>query len=95
VKKKVRKEQDALKSDDKKRLTYKLQRELQMLPDKIEKIQKDIDEMNDTLSDGDFYQRDPDGFHETTQRLARVMERLKQAEERWFDLEEQRLALEA
>ena len=77
-----------------KKLSYKLHRELQMLPDKIEKLEADIQKMNDQLGDTEFYNRDPDGFHALTQRLVRVSERLKQAEERWLELEEMRLAVE-
>ena len=58
-----------------------------MLPDKIAKLEADIKEMNEQLSDGDFYNRDPEGFHELTQRFGRVTERLKQAEDRWLELE--------
>lgn len=71
-----------------KKLSYKDHRELQQLPKKIEKLEADITEMNDLLSDGGFYNRDPDEFHEVTQRHIRVSERLRQAEERWLELEE-------
>lgn len=74
------------------KLSYKLHRELQQLPDKIEAIEADIAEMNEKLSDGGFYQRDPDEFHAVSQRLLRVQERLKLAEERWLELEEMRLS---
>ena len=77
-----------------KKLSYKLHRELSMLPEKIEKLEADIAQMNEQLSDGDFYSRDPDNFHEVTQRHVRVTERLRQAEERWLELEEMRNKLE-
>ncbi len=77
-----------------KKLTYNLHRELQQLPDKIEKLEADITEMNDQLGDTEFYNRDPDGFHNLTQRLVRVSERLKTAEERWLELEDMRLKVE-
>ncbi len=78
-----------------KKLSYKLHRELQQLPDKIEKLEADIAQMNEQLSDGEFYSRDPDSFHQVTQRHGRVTERLRQAEERWLELEEMRLKAEA
>ncbi|HPF78637.1 MAG TPA: ATP-binding cassette domain-containing protein [Alphaproteobacteria bacterium] len=77
-----------------KKLSYNLHRELQQLPEKIEKMEEDIAQMNEQLSDGGFYNRDPEGFHELTHRLVRVSERLKTAEERWLELEEMRLQVE-
>ncbi len=74
------------------KLSYKHHRELQQLPDKIEALEADIAEMNKKLSDGEFYKHDPDDFHTVTQRHGRVTERLKQAEERWLELEEMRLS---
>jgi len=74
------------------KLSYKLHRELQQLPDKIEAMEADIAEMNEKLSDGGFYKRDPDDFHLVSQRVGRVQERLKKAEERWLELEEMRLS---
>ena len=74
------------------KLSYKLHRELQQLPDKIEVMEKDIAQMNEKLSDGEFYKRDPDDFHVVSQRIVRVTERLKTAEERWLELEEMRLS---
>ncbi len=76
------------------KLSYKVHRELKKLPDKMAKLEKDIKELNAALGDAEFYQRDPDGFHETTQRLGRLTERLKQAEDRWLDLEAQRTLAE-
>lgn len=69
------------------KLSYKIHRELKMLPDKIEKLEQEIAKINESLSDGGFYQRDPDSFHETTQRLGRLTERLKTSEDRWLELE--------
>ncbi|MEM8834175.1 MAG: ATP-binding cassette domain-containing protein, partial [Pseudomonadota bacterium] len=76
------------------KLSYKLDRELKKLPEKIEKITADIDQMNEILSDPYLYQRDPDLFHETVERLQRVQKRLEDAEERWLELEEMRLNTE-
>jgi ATP-binding cassette subfamily F protein uup len=76
-----------------KKLSYKLHRELQQLPEKIEKLEADIAHMNEQLSDGGFYSRDPEAFHELTQRHVRVSERLRLAEERWLELEEMKQEL--
>ena len=69
-------------------MSYKYQRELNQLPDKIKKAQKDINEVSALLSDGDYYSRDPDGFHETTKKLTEFQVKLERYENRWLELEE-------
>lgn len=75
------------------KLSYKLDRELKQLPDKIDALGKDIDQMNDILNDANLYKNDPDLFHSTVDRLGRVQKRLADAEERWLELEEMRLSI--
>ena len=71
-----------------KRLTYKLERELKLLPNKIKKAEEDIAELSEKLSDAEFYQRDPDGFHDTTKTLSETQAKLERYETRWLELEE-------
>ena len=78
-----------------KRLTYKLQYELDHLPGKIEKLQADIAEYTRLLADPDFYNNDKDGFDTASRRLARAQHQLQEAENRWLELEEMREALAA
>jgi len=83
------------RGDDKpKKLTYKLERELGQLPQKIEKTEADIAELAEKLANADFYQHDPDGFHETTQNLAEAQVKLERYETRWLELEEAKMAVE-
>lgn len=70
------------------KLSYKFQRELNQLPDKIKKVQKDIEAASELLSDGDYYTRDPDGFHATVKDLADLQAKLERYENRWLELEE-------
>ncbi len=70
------------------RLTYKLERELKLLPNKISKAEELIGILSEKLADGDFYQRDPDGFHETTKELSEAQTKLERYETRWLELEE-------
>ena len=70
------------------KLSYKLERELSQLPEKIAAVEADIKILADKLSDGDFYARDPDGFHEATQMLAEAQVKLERYEARWLELEE-------
>jgi ABC transport system ATP-binding/permease protein len=74
------------------KLSYKLERELGMLPKQIEETESRITDLETTLSDSAFYQRDPDGFHKATQDLERLQARLSTYEERWLELEEMRMA---
>lgn len=70
------------------KLSYKFQRELNQLPEKIQKTQEEIEAANDLLSDGDYYQRDPDAFHATVKNLSELQTRLERYEGRWVELEE-------
>ncbi|MEZ5814844.1 MAG: ATP-binding cassette domain-containing protein [Alphaproteobacteria bacterium] len=70
------------------RLTYKLERELKQLPGKIEKAEEQVAALSEALADGDFYRRDPDGFHDTTKELAETQAKLERYETRWLELEE-------
>ncbi|MCB1531073.1 MAG: ATP-binding cassette domain-containing protein [Rhodospirillales bacterium] len=76
-----------------KKLTYKLERELSLLPEKIEAAETKIAEMSQALSDADFYRRDPDGFHEVTKNLAEMQAKLERYESRWLELEEMKAEL--
>jgi len=72
----------------KSKMSYKFQRELNQIPEKIEKIQKEITEVNELLSDSEYYSRDPDGFHETAKNLTALQTKLERYENRWIELEE-------
>jgi len=76
-----------------KKLTYKLERELSQLPEKIEKTEGEIAAFSEQLSDSDFYKSDPDGFHDVTKKLSDMQSRLERYEARWLELEEMKQAL--
>ena len=69
-------------------MTYKLQYELDNLPDKIKKTEKDIETFSAKLADPDFYNNDPEGFLKITQELERSKSNLEDCETRWLELEE-------
>lgn len=73
-----------------KRLTYKLERELKLLPEKIKNTEADIAKFSKQLLDADFYQRDPNEFHKTTQLLSEAEAKLERYETRWLELEDQK-----
>ena len=74
------------------RLTYKLERELKQLPGKIEKAEISVAALSEKLADGSFYQRDPDGFHDTTKALSEEQTKLERYETRWLELEEMKVS---
>ena len=74
-----------------KRLTYKLKYELENLPSKIQKIEKDIEALSMKLSDSNFYKNDKERFLETSKELEKSKADLDFYETRWLELEEQNL----
>ncbi len=71
-----------------KKLTYKLKYELDNLPAKIQKTEKDIENFSARLADPDFYNNDPEGFLAITQDLEKAKTNLELCETRWLELEE-------
>lgn len=71
-----------------KKLSYKLQFELDHLPDKIAALEKEIEELSMALEDADLYARNPSVFHTTSERLEQAQVELGAAEHRWLELEE-------
>jgi ATP-binding cassette subfamily F protein uup len=77
------------------KMTYKLQHELKKLPEKIASLEKEVFELNEKLSDPDFYQNDPEAFNESVRLLAERKGRLEIAENRWLELEEMKESTES
>ena len=71
-----------------------MERELKALPDKIAKAEADVAAYTAQLTDADFYNRDPDGFHAVTKALGEAQAKLERYETRWLELEEEKLARE-
>ena len=77
------------------KLTYKEQRELDLLPGEIDKLQKDIAAAETTLADPGLYARDRKRFDSTSAALDAARQRLGEAEERWLELAEKAESLSA
>ena len=71
-----------------KKLTYKLEFELNSLPIKIKNLENDINDFNEKLSDPNLYLNEPDIFFEVTKKLEKSKEDLEYFENRWLELEE-------
>lgn len=71
-----------------KKLSYKLQYELDNLPQRIDDLTRKIEQLEHDLADSGFYTRDPQGFDKSGKDLAQAKHDLDQAEIRWLELEE-------
>lgn len=76
------------------KLSYKDQRELDLLPAEVETLSMQIMELEAKLSDPEFYGRDPDGFSRCSDELTFKRDELDNKELRWLELEELKDALE-
>jgi ATP-binding cassette subfamily F protein uup len=69
------------------KLTYKEQRELEMLPARIEALEEEQSELHARMGDGDFYRRGSDDITATLERLEAVKLELEARYQRWQELE--------
>ncbi len=69
------------------KLTYKEQRELESIPEKIEKLESEQKEIYTLLTDINFYQKDPNQIIKAKARLAALEIELEEANGRWEYLE--------
>ena len=69
------------------KLSYKDQRELDSLPEKIEALETDIESLRVKLADPELYRSNPSEFTELSQALVARESALQEAEERWLELE--------
>jgi ATP-binding cassette subfamily F protein uup len=70
-----------------KKLSYKLQRELDALPAEIEKLESLLEELQGKTGAADFYSQDNDYVTETLAKVDEAQASLDSAEERWLELE--------
>jgi len=70
-----------------KKRSYKDQRELDLLPQKIEELDQTIEAIHKEMADPDFYKNDQDLIDEKNKQLQEVEQQLDQAYQCWEDLE--------
>ncbi len=68
-------------------LSYKDQRELDMLPQKMEDLNTEKASLEQEMADPNLFSKNPDKFQKTSDRLSAVQEKLDHCEERWLELE--------
>jgi len=89
----ARKEQAAKNKPNK--LTYKEQKELEDLPDKISKLEDGVKAVEQEMAEPDFYSRDYEEVGAATEKLEGLNAELESATERWLELEERQEQLRA
>ena len=72
-----------------KKLSYKDQRDYDMLPSRIEAIDKRMEEIADALTDADLYIKDFARFEKLTEENSALLNEKDEAEMRWLELAEQ------
>ncbi|MBB1364556.1 MULTISPECIES: ABC transporter ATP-binding protein [unclassified Shewanella] len=70
-----------------KKLSYKLQKELDTLPSQMEQLEQDIAQLQQTIAGADFYNQPQDLVNKTLQLLAEKEQNLEVCFERWEELE--------
>lgn len=71
-----------------KKLSYNDQRELDQLPDKIEALEAEQEQLQEQAAAADFYQREHAEVSEHLEKLAAVSAELERCIERWVELSE-------
>lgn len=69
------------------KLSYKDQRELDMLPQKMEDLEAEKEQLEATMADPQLFTKSPDKFQKASDRLTAVQSELDACEERWLELE--------
>ena len=77
---------ESAKLAEKKRI-YKDQRELDLLPERIEKLEIEQQELVNLTSESDFYKKDKHIVNQTMSRLTEIEEELSKSFRRWEELE--------
>ena len=75
------------------KLSYKDQRDYDLLPERIERLEAEIARDEEALSDPDLYTRDPERFAQLTAVIEKARAERDAAEHRWLELAEQVEAL--
>ncbi|EHR6179128.1 ABC transporter ATP-binding protein [Vibrio parahaemolyticus] len=70
-----------------KKLSYKLQRELEALPAKLEQLESDIETLQEQVNDPEFFAKPVEQTQPVLEQLAALEQELETAFERWEELE--------
>jgi ATP-binding cassette subfamily F protein uup len=70
-----------------KKLSYKLQRELEALPERLETLETEIGDLQTQMNDPDFFTQSVDVTQPILDKLSQLEAELEEAFERWEELE--------
>ena len=71
----------------KRKLSFNEKRALELLPDRMDAMRKELDALESKLGDPNFATREPDAFQTATNAYGRIREELGKAEDEWLALE--------
>ncbi len=71
----------------KRKLTYREQKELEALPERIEELEQSLADLHQRMAEPDFYQQSGERIAEENQRLATLEEELQSVYLRWEELD--------
>ena len=80
------KERDAVQK--KQKLSYQLQRELDALPERLEKLEQEINYLQEQIAEPEFYEQSFEATSEVMDTLASLQKELDQVMDRWAELED-------
>lgn len=69
------------------RLSYNQQRLLEVLPQKVEDLEKEIAATEEALSDANLYQENPEKFDTLSAKLIKLKEELETSENQWLEIQ--------
>jgi ABC transport system ATP-binding/permease protein len=81
-------------ASSKRKLSFHEKRALELLPERMNALRKELDALEGRLGDPDFAAREPAAFQTATHQYGRVREDLEKAEDEWLALEILREGLE-
>ena len=82
------------KPNNGRKLSFKDKHALETLPGRMDDLQAEIHDLEQSLADPTFYGRDPSAFDAASARLTTVRGKLSRAEEDWLTLEMRREELD-
>ncbi|GAB3475360.1 ATP-binding cassette domain-containing protein [Marinomonas epiphytica] len=85
---KTEKVEKPVKAVSKNKLSYKLQREFDAMPDTIAKLEEELAQLQEITSANDFYTGDAHKVQQALEQLAGKEQQLEDTMERWLELEE-------
>ena len=71
-----------------KKLTWAERKEFEALPERIEELESELNDLHERMADPDFYRGDADVIREATERVTSVEEEIERQMERWAALGE-------